>query len=215
MNNIAPSRIADFYSLVAPFYDALVGPFLRMVRKDICRIAKDLKCRRILDVACGTGEQVIMLSRAGMEAAGIDLSQAMLREAHRKSPPGILFLQGDAANLPFGAGSFDCATISLALHEMGPQTGMKVLEQMLGVLSSDGKLIVFDYSLTNGFGSGLSLGLLGMVERFAGRRHFRNFVRFVGAGAVERCLEPFALRTIACRKYFLGSLGLYIMEHSG
>ena len=209
------SRTHDFYSLVAPFYDAGVGPFLRMVRTDICRIAKDLMCRRILDVACGAGEQVVMLAKAGMKATGVDLSPAMLREALKKSPPGVCFFQGDAASLPFAPGTFDCASISLALHEMEPQTGMKVLEQMLKVLSPHGKLIVFDYSITNGFVSGLSLGLLGLIERLAGRRHFKNFVRFARAGAIERFLGQFALRTLACRKYFFGSLGLYILEHKG
>ncbi len=77
----------DFYNLVAPFYDILVGPFLRPARKDIVRGAKAEKCRRILDVACGTGEQAIMLAKAGIEVTGIDLSPAMLGVARDKSPP--------------------------------------------------------------------------------------------------------------------------------
>jgi ubiquinone/menaquinone biosynthesis C-methylase UbiE len=203
----------DFYSLAAPFYDAMVGPFLRSARKDIVEAAKAEKCRRILDVACGTGEQAVMLARAGFQAAGIDLSPAMLRQAREKSSPSVAFFLGDGANMPFARGSFDCVTISLALHEMEPEASIEVLAGMLEILSPGGKLIVFDYARPDGFISGLGLGFLGLVEWMAGKRHFRNFVRFARAGAGERLLSQLHPETL--RKYFLGALGLYIMRREG
>ena len=140
------SQRGDFYTAVAPFYDALVGPFLMPARKGVVRGAEAQKCRRILEVACGTGEQAIMLAKAGIEVTGIDLSPAMLGVARGKSPPSVAYFLANAEDLPFGSGSFDCATISLALHEMAHETRMRTMGEMLRVLTADGKLIVFDYA---------------------------------------------------------------------
>ncbi|MGA2402154.1 MAG: class I SAM-dependent methyltransferase [Syntrophobacteraceae bacterium] len=202
----------DFYTLVAPFYDILVGPFLRPARKDIRRGAEAEKCRRILDVACGTGEQAIVLAKAGSDVTGIDLSPAMLGVARRKSPPNVAYFLGDAKNLPFGSGSFDCVTISLALHEMAPQTRMEVTGEMLRVLAAGGKLIVFDYAALQNWRHASGLALLGLLERIAGGEHFRNFVRFTRMGGIDHFLKAFPLKVIRSRSYFLGALRLVLSK---
>lgn len=203
---------ADFYTLVAPFYDILVGPFLRPARKGVVRAVEAQKCRRILEVACGTGEQAIMLAKAGIEVSGIDLSPAMLGEARAKSPASVAYFLGNAEDLPFGSGSFDCVTISLALHEMGHETRMRTTGEMLRVLTPDGKLIVFDYTASKNWRSAIGLAFLGLLERIAGGEHFRNFVRFTRMGGIDQFLQPFPLQVIRSRNYFSGALRLVILE---
>jgi demethylmenaquinone methyltransferase/2-methoxy-6-polyprenyl-1,4-benzoquinol methylase len=202
----------DFYALAAPFYDIFAGPFLRPARRDIVLGAKAEKCHRILDVACGTGEQAIMLAKAGLDVTGIDLSPAMLGVARDKSPPTVSYFRGNAENLPFSPGSFDCVTISLALHEMASETRRATTGEMLRVLNPGGKLIVFDYAAAENFRCAFGLVLLGLVERIAGGEHFKNFVRFTQTGGIDQFLKAFPLRIISGRTYFPGALRLVIAE---
>jgi len=83
---------------------------------------------------------------------------------------------------------------------------------MLRVLTPDGKLIVFDYTAPENWGSAFGLTLLGLLERFAGGEHFRNFVRFTRMGGIDQFLKQFPLRVIGSRNYFLGALRLVILE---
>ena len=202
----------DFYSAIAPFYDILTGCFLRPVRKGASTGAQAQKCSRVLDVACGTGEQAITLANAGIDVTGIDLSPAMLRVARDKSPQAIAYILGSAEALPFGSGSFDCATISLALHEMAFETSMGTTREMLRVLQPGGKLIAFDYAAPKNWKSAFALALLGLVERIAGKEHFKNFVAFTRMGGIDRFLEAFPLKLIRHRNYFLGALRLVLAE---
>ncbi len=211
-NRDNPHQKVDFYALAAPFYDIFTGSFLRPARKGIVRCAEAEKCRRILDVACGTGEQAIMLAKAGIEVTAIDLSPAMLGVARGKSRPAVAYLLGNAENLPFGPASFDCVTISLALHEMALETRMGTTGEMLRVLTTGGKLIVFDYAAPQNWRCALGLALFGLLEKIAGGEHFKNFVRFTRTGGIDQFLKAFPLEVISNRTYFLGALRLVTAE---
>ncbi len=211
-NSDGSRKKSDFYTSIAPFYDGIVGPLLRHARKDIRREATAGKCEHILDVACGTGEQAIMLAKAGMDVSGVDLSLAMLGIACAQSPPIISYFLGNAEDLPFGSGAFDCVTVSLALHEMASSTRIKVTDEMLRVLTPEGKLLVFDYAGLQNVGFAPALVLLALLERIAGIEHFRNFVQFTRAGGIDRYLRAFPLGLIKSKPYFLGALRLVIAE---
>jgi ubiquinone/menaquinone biosynthesis C-methylase UbiE len=63
---------------------------------------------RALDVGTGTGAGARVLRERfpNAEVVGVDLASGMLEEA-RRLVPGVEFVEGDAASLPFDAGSFD------------------------------------------------------------------------------------------------------------
>jgi demethylmenaquinone methyltransferase/2-methoxy-6-polyprenyl-1,4-benzoquinol methylase len=206
---------SDFYAMVAPVYDLMTARFLATVRKDIVRAARAQKCRRILEVACGTGELAVMLAKAGFEVTGVDLSPAMLAVARRKSPPTVAYFRGNGENLPFESDFFDCVTISLALHEMPHEMSLGVAGDILRVLAPGGKLIVFDYAALRNKGSALGLTLMGLVEKMAGAKHFRNFVRFTRSGGIDDLLESFPLTTIETKRSFLGALQVVTMRKAG
>ena len=208
-----PNR-SDFYKRIAPIYDPLVGPFLRPVRNGVCRIVLGLGCRRILDIACGTGEQVQMLAGAGVSATGIDLSPAMLAKALSGRRQGSSFLLGDAGDLPFAAASFDCVSISLALHEMDYPVSIRVVKEALRVIPKAGKLILFDYLRPCDFTSRITFALLNIVERIAGKRHFRNFRYFVSHGGLESFIRQFPASALSTRKYFWGATAVIVLEKS-
>jgi ubiquinone/menaquinone biosynthesis C-methylase UbiE len=66
---------------------------------------------RALDVGTGTGAGARAIASRLPEAkiVGVDVSPGMLREARRLSPE-LSFVEGDAADLPFDAESFDLVT---------------------------------------------------------------------------------------------------------
>ncbi|HEY3018104.1 MAG TPA: class I SAM-dependent methyltransferase [Gaiellaceae bacterium] len=67
------------------------------------RVIADLPPRRTLDVACGTG---FLTRHLQGEVVGLDQSERMLAVA-REQAPSARFVQGDALDLPFDAGSFE------------------------------------------------------------------------------------------------------------
>lgn len=48
---------------------------------------------QVLSVGCGTGSHEILLARKGFEVTGIDISSAMINEAHSKKHPLLRFAQ--------------------------------------------------------------------------------------------------------------------------
>jgi ubiquinone/menaquinone biosynthesis C-methylase UbiE len=71
---------------------------------------------RVLDVACGTGENFAYLGRAGSVTA-LDVSPAMLEEARRRAGQmrfEVDLVAGDAGQMPFRAGGFDFVVSALS-----------------------------------------------------------------------------------------------------
>jgi SAM-dependent methyltransferase len=56
---------------------------------------------RALDLACGTGTNVIYLSRHGWEAVGVDFSPVAIAQARKRAggTPGAAFVEGDVSRL--------------------------------------------------------------------------------------------------------------------
>ncbi|PJN89315.1 class I SAM-dependent DNA methyltransferase [Bacillus sp. mrc49] len=69
--------------------------------------------RKVLDLACGTGEMTVELAQHGFEVTGVDLSDEMLLVANEKAVKlslTIPLFQQNMAELE-GLGRFDCVTI--------------------------------------------------------------------------------------------------------
>lgn len=94
---------------------------------------------RALDVACGPGIVTGALERAGLLAAGIDLTREMIREA---MPRGGRYVQGNVDRLPFPASTFDVAVCRNAFHHFAAP--LVVMREMARVLRPGGRVIVED-----------------------------------------------------------------------
>jgi ubiquinone/menaquinone biosynthesis C-methylase UbiE len=135
------------YSAFAYVYDAVTLPF-RGLRRDVVGAAHLRPGVTVLDVATGTGAQALAFAGSVGKVIGIDLSDAMLGMARRKTPPpNVFFQQGDAAALPFPDAGFDAACVSFALHEMPGSVRERVLREMARVTRPGGTIIVVDYGL--------------------------------------------------------------------
>jgi ubiquinone/menaquinone biosynthesis C-methylase UbiE len=69
----------------------------------------------LLDVACGSGNYTVALSRRGGRWTGVDQSWQMLRTARDKSRE-ITWCRADATRMPFADESFGGAVCVLAIH---------------------------------------------------------------------------------------------------
>jgi len=75
--------------------------------------------RSILDIGCGTGSHALELARRGYNCTGVDLSEAMLDEAARKTAIADVehaprWIRGDARTFDAG-GTFDAAIMMFAV----------------------------------------------------------------------------------------------------
>jgi len=106
----------------------------------------------VLDLACGTGDQLLALYAGGrvQSGVGIDLAENMLALGRRKiDAAGLgnrLQLQtGDAQRLAFADSSFDVVTISFGIRNM-VDVGLALCE-VLRVLRPGGRVLVLEFSL--------------------------------------------------------------------
>lgn len=102
---------------------------------------------RVLDVGCGMGRHALAIQRLGYEVTGIDLSEALLREARaHDSEQAVTWVQGDMRRLPFADESFDAAVnlfTSFGYFD-AEADNEAVLRQLRRVVKPGGKLLI-DY----------------------------------------------------------------------
>src|SRR5262245_57585407 len=89
------------YEAYAPIYDAIgQGRWsARLAAWALDWLARrDARPRRVLDLACGTGEAALIFAQAGCDVVGVDRSAAMLAIARGKARDAghdIVFVEGD------------------------------------------------------------------------------------------------------------------------
>ena len=109
------------YQYTAKIYDPLLSVFMRPIRRKIIALVKQHKYVSVLDVCCGTGEQLKMLKQHGLEGKGIDLSEAMLAVAQQGEHKADCRLE-DATQIGYGDASFGLVTTTFSLHEKKHET---------------------------------------------------------------------------------------------
>ena len=173
------------------FYSALVDPLLKEMRVQIPDFAGMKKGDKVLDICCGTGDQVFYYKKRGIVAVGIDLNPKMIEAAEKRKEKekadDVFFLSANATNLPFEDNFFDFASISLALHEITRHMRDEIISEMKRVVKEDGHLVFIDFSvpLPKKFNS----SLIRTVEFLAGKKNFHNFKDYYDQGGL-----PFILK---------------------
>ncbi len=101
---------------------------------------------KLLDLATGTGDQIIACLDKVETAIGIDLSFEMLEIAKKKiSAPNVEFKIGDAEKIPFPDAQFDAATFSFGIRNVtDPLTSFK---EIFRVLKPRGRCLILEFSL--------------------------------------------------------------------
>lgn len=182
------------YQFIAPFYDFLLGPFMRSIRRDVLETVLELQPAYVLDVACGTGDQLRLLTENGIDAVGVDTSEAMLKICRKANLTSDCLLQ-DASSMAFHGHCFDLVMISFALHETGWETAQKILQEIHRVLKPSGHLLVVDYTDFQETPFYVQQSIR-MIEFMAGRRHFGNFRRYHHNGGLNTLIDKERFGTV-------------------
>ncbi len=140
-------RIAGRYDLLNHLLSA---NFDRKWRRKVAAQLPDHNSLRVLDLASGTGDQLITLVKDERvdEGIGIDLAEQMLdvgREKIARLGLKAELQNGDAQNIPFGAAQFDAVTISFGIRNMTDVR--RALNEMFRVLKPGGRAILLEFSL--------------------------------------------------------------------
>lgn len=132
------------YTIMAPFYDAVVAPFTATARRRSLAALREGAHADVLLVGVGSGLDLPLLPH-GPRYVGVDLTPAMLARARRKAADLSLDLRldvGDARNLPYPDAVFDVVVLHLILA-ITPHPE-QVLQEAARVLRPGGRVLIFD-----------------------------------------------------------------------
>ena len=111
--------------------------------RDIAALLESVSYEKLLDVGCGTGFLLEMLSQQkAAQYCGLDLSPEMIRAAEKKTIPGTEYTVGSAEALPYADDSFDVVTCSQSFHHYPHPE--KAMAEVWRVLKPGGIYILSD-----------------------------------------------------------------------
>lgn len=111
----------------------------RRAVREVERGNRKVEC--VLDVACGTGDMVLELTKRSYLVTGVDLSEEMLAIAKRKVENGKWEV-ADAEHLPYDDNSFDAVTCAFGVRNfVHLEQGLK---EMLRVLKPGGRMVILE-----------------------------------------------------------------------
>jgi ubiquinone/menaquinone biosynthesis C-methylase UbiE len=136
------------------------------------------KDKVILDLCCGTGNQMMLLAKHGFTNLHcLDLSASML-EIAKKSDYPIHIYNEDATKTHFDDESVDIVIISFAIHEKDKATQKDLINETHRLLKKDGLLLVVDFAFDDR-ATTLSKIAVRFVEMLAGGEHYKNFKAYI------------------------------------
>lgn len=164
-------------------YKWLIDPLLAGLNRNVLALVKPGD--QVIDIACGHGTLSLEMARKVRTVAGIDLSgvaiAAARRTARRRGIDNVSFVKADAADLSaYSDKTFDLAVTTMAIHQFNSTLTVEVLLEMKRVARN---IIIADYNhaMRRHWGSHLVI----IIERIAGREHYRNFRYFMQQGGIS------------------------------
>lgn len=162
------------HDFTAKLYDPVLYLALKPIRIEVMHELLGYKEKTILDLCCGTGSQLKLLSKNGFKNLHcLDISDSMLNIAKKNNFP-IKIYNEDATKTSFRNDAFDIVIVSFALHEKDRKIQEALIEEAHRIIKKDGLMLVVDYVFDNK-AAGYSKILINIIERVAGGEHHRNF----------------------------------------
>lgn len=202
-------------------YDLAFGVALRGIRKRVAAAVEADGLHPWLDVCCGTGSQFRGSKPSKKKeslgqpkdpsrlACGLDNSFGTVRYAAAWAP-GIPFVCGDAASLPFKGAAFRAVSVSFGLHDKSPDVRRAMMAESRRVLAPDGRLIAVDFENPWSAKSRLGAFLVHLIERTAGGDHYRNSRDFLRRGGLRAFLRENGFTEVSRHDIATGSLSIVV-----
>ncbi|PCE63414.1 bifunctional demethylmenaquinone methyltransferase/2-methoxy-6-polyprenyl-1,4-benzoquinol methylase UbiE [Sediminicola luteus] len=124
-------------------------------RRKVVALVKEIQPKKVLDIATGTGDLAISLSKTGApEIVGLDISPGMLeigkqKIADKNLSKTIDMIVGDSEALPFENDSFDAITVAFGVRNF--ENLEKGLAEILRVLRPGGIFVVLETAVPTKF----------------------------------------------------------------
>ncbi len=153
------TEVSYMFDNIAKHYDFL-NIFLsmgidRVWRRKVVKLLRPKQPKKILDIATGTGDLAIALSKTGAkEIVGVDISKGMLKLAvdkikRKKLTDRISVQLADSEALPFSDLTFDAITVAFGIRNFqNPEKGLK---EMFRTLNIGGTLAILEFSKPHKF----------------------------------------------------------------
>ena len=143
-------RIAGRYDLLNHLLS--LGQDIRW-RKKVSHFLDDKENQYILDLATGTGDQLLYLIKSSnrvSRAVGTDLAIRMLEIGKQKVnkyqlKDRIILEEGDAESIKYPDNTFDALTISFGIRNV--KSVSRSLSEMYRVLKSSGRVLILEFSM--------------------------------------------------------------------
>ena len=148
-------QVTEMFDTISENYDGLnrvisFGIDIKW-RKKVVAIVGKIQPNKILDVATGTGDLAISLSKTGAgEIIGLDISTGMLEIGKQKIKSKLLsdtikMVVGDSENLPYQDNYFDAITVAFGVRNF--ENLEKGLAEIYRVLKPGGVFAVLETSI--------------------------------------------------------------------
>ena len=147
-------QVATMFNTISQEYDGLnrVISFGIDVswRKKVVKIVSGNHPKQILDIATGTGDLALMMSKLNPDKiTGLDISEGMLEVGKQKIARANLsdrieMIVGDSENMPFKDDTFDAITVSFGVRNFANLD--KGLKEIRRVLKPNGTFVVLETS---------------------------------------------------------------------
>jgi len=178
-------------------------------RKSLRSFLPEGKNLRLLDLATGTGDQILCLMKRTTtieSAVGLDLSNGMLeigrkKIAREKFHDKVQLIEGDATLIPFSENSFDVVTMSFGIRNV--ENVEKCLCEIHRVLKPNGKALILELSLPGNF-----------VVRSFYLLYFRHCMPFI-AGLLTGDKKSYRYLVDSTESFFLPEEFICLMKAAG
>jgi ubiquinone/menaquinone biosynthesis C-methylase UbiE len=203
-----PRRSEGSWYLPGRFYDLAFGLMFRGLRRRVARTVEREKLYPWLDICCGTGDQ-LRYAAPGRPVFGLDKSFSFMRYAAARAP-GIPFVCGDAARLPFKDSSMKAVSVSFGLHDKGAELREAILSEAARTLAPGGRLVAVDFERAWDRGSKVGASFSRAVESLAGREHYRNGRDFLRRGGLRTFLRDGGFFEVERRNVPFGAVSVVV-----
>lgn len=205
------SKMKSNSGFIAKIYDPIFYLALKPIRIAVMNELLKYKEKIILDLCCGTGNQIKLLSKHGFRNLScLDISDSMLKIAKRGNS-SIKIYKEDATKTNFDNAWFDIVILSFAIHEKDRNTQQALINEAHRIIKKDGFMLVVDYVFDNKT-TKFSKILIRLIEKIAGGEHDRNFKNYIQNKGLLSLIKKDKFKLIKYNRMSSGAVTISIYQ---